>query len=84
MRLLLPLAVLAAVAAVAPAGATAPAHATPPVGAAPPAAAPGPAQDGRTIQRGVLRPGIGAADPRRPVDVRAEPWSALGRVQLEV
>lgn len=41
-------------------------------------------QDGRTIQRGVLRPGVGADDPRRPVDVRAEPWRALGRVQLEV
>jgi protease YdgD len=32
----------------------------------------------------VLRPGIGAEDPRRPVDVRADPWRALGRVQLEV
>jgi protease YdgD len=29
-------------------------------------------------------PGLGAADPRRPVDFRAEPWRALGRVQLEV
>jgi protease YdgD len=42
------------------------------------------AEDGRTIPRGVLRPGVGADDPRRPVDVRAEPWRALGRVQLEV
>ncbi|GAA0580379.1 hypothetical protein GCM10009416_18440 [Craurococcus roseus] len=75
------MALLAAAAAAArAAAATAPANATPPAAAA----APGPAQDGRTIQRGVLRPGIGAADPRRPVDVRAEPWSALGRVQLEV
>jgi protease YdgD len=50
------------------------------VAAAPPAGA----QDMRTPQRGVLRPGIGPNDPRRPVDVRAEPWRALGRVQLEV
>ncbi len=28
-------------------------------------------------------PGIGAADPRRPVDHAAEPWRALGRVQTE-
>ena len=48
------------------------------------AASPAAAQDLRTNQRGVLRPGIGASDPRRPVDVRAEPWRALGRVQLEV
>ena len=48
---------------------------------APPAAA----QDGRTFPRGVLRPGIGdGGDPRRSVDGRAEPWRALGRVQLEV
>jgi protease YdgD len=31
-----------------------------------------------------LRPGIGEADPRRPVDPEAPPWRALGRVQLEV
>ncbi|MBL6454230.1 trypsin-like serine protease [Belnapia sp. T6] len=31
-----------------------------------------------------LLPGIGPADPRRPVDLRAPPWNALGRVQLEV
>jgi trypsin-like peptidase len=78
---------LLAVATAAPAAATAPANATPSAAAAtapvgPPPA--GPAQDGRTIQRGVLRPGIGADDPRRPVDVRAEPWRALGRVQLDV
>jgi protease YdgD len=48
--------------------------------AAPPAAA----QDARTFQRGALRPGIGADDPRRPVDARADPWRALGRVQTEV
>ncbi len=48
--------------------------------AAPPAAA----QDLANPRRGVLRPGVGAEDPRRPVDVRAEPWRALGRVQLEV
>lgn len=44
---------------------------------------PAAAQDMRTRQHGVPRPGIGAADPRRPVDVRAEPWRAIGRVQLE-
>ncbi len=49
--------------------------------AVPPPAA---AQDVRTMRRGVPRPGIGADDPRRPVDVRADPWRALGRVQLEV
>jgi protease YdgD len=42
------------------------------------------AQDGRTLQRSVLRPGIGPDDPRRPVDARAEPWRALGRVQHEL
>ncbi len=29
-------------------------------------------------------PGIGAHDPRRPVDAAAAPWSALGRVQTEL
>ena len=48
--------------------------------AAPPAAA----HDFRSMPRGALRPGVGPEDPRRPVDVRAEPWRALGRVQLEV
>lgn len=67
-----------------PAVATAPANATPPAAAAAAPVPAGPAHDGRTIQRGVLRPGIGPADPRRPVDVRTEPWRALGRVQLEV
>jgi protease YdgD len=42
------------------------------------------AQDFRSGPRGAMRPGVGADDPRRPVDVRAEPWRALGRVQLEV
>lgn len=42
------------------------------------------AQDqGRLIPNSVL-PGIGPADPRRPVDQEAAPWRALGRVQLEV
>ncbi|MCB4823427.1 trypsin-like serine peptidase [Roseicella aerolata] len=31
-----------------------------------------------------LLPGIGAADPRRPVDLAEAPWRALGRVQLEI
>jgi protease YdgD len=29
-------------------------------------------------------PGIGPADPRRPVDAAAQPWRALGRVQTEL
>ena len=29
-------------------------------------------------------PGIGAHDPRRPVDAAQAPWSALGRVQTEL
>ncbi|MBP0447870.1 trypsin-like peptidase domain-containing protein [Roseomonas sp. SSH11] len=29
-------------------------------------------------------PGIGAADPRRPVDGNVAPWAALGRVQTEL
>lgn len=32
----------------------------------------------------MLRPGIGAEDPRRPADPEAEPWRALGRVQTEL
>lgn len=31
-----------------------------------------------------LLPGIGASDPRRPVDRTALPWRALGRVQTEL
>ena len=31
-----------------------------------------------------LLPGIGATDPRRPVDLAQAPWRALGRVQLEL
>lgn len=30
------------------------------------------------------RPGLGPADPRRPVDMAEAPWNALGRVQTEV
>lgn len=45
--------------------------------ASPPAAEP-------PLSRAALLPGIGAADPRRPVDPAAEPWRALGRVQLEI
>ncbi len=37
----------------------------------------------RLIPRSTL-PGIGSADPRRPVDGTAAPWRALGRVQLEI
>ncbi len=41
------------------------------------------AQEGRPTPPSLL-PGIGAADPRRPVEPAAEPWRALGRVQLEI
>ena len=37
----------------------------------------------RLIPRSTL-PGIGTADPRQPVDATAQPWRALGRVQLEI
>lgn len=37
----------------------------------------------RPIPRSTL-PGIGATDPRQPVDGNAAPWRALGRVQLEI
>ncbi|MDO9708791.1 trypsin-like serine protease [Paracraurococcus lichenis] len=40
------------------------------------------AQEPRRLPRAVL-PGIGAADPRRPVGMTQRPWRALGRVQLE-
>jgi protease YdgD len=50
--------------------------------ALPPGAAP--AQEMRRAPPGVLRPGIGAEDPRRPVDPGTEPWAALGRVQTEL
>ena len=46
--------------------------------AAPPALA-----QPRPIPRSTL-PGIGADDPRRPVDGTVAPWRALGRVQLEI
>ena len=29
-------------------------------------------------------PGIGATDPRRPVDLDQPPWRALGRVQQDL
>jgi protease YdgD len=42
------------------------------------------AQDGAPrIPRSVL-PGLGEADPRRPVDRMAVPWRGLGRVQMEL
>ena len=37
----------------------------------------------RIIPRSTL-PGLGAQDPRQPVDATAPPWRSLGRVQLEV
>lgn len=37
----------------------------------------------RIVPNAVL-PGLGALDPRRPVDRDAAPWRALGRVQLDV
>lgn len=37
----------------------------------------------RIVPPSVL-PGIGANDPRRPVDREAPPWRALGRLQLDV
>jgi protease YdgD len=43
---------------------------------------PAAAQEPPRIPRSVL-PGIGAADPRRPVDPGQAPWRAVGRVQLE-
>jgi protease YdgD len=43
------------------------------------------AQDMRIAPPGAVRPGIGAADPRRPLaDREAAPWRALGRVQTEI
>ncbi|MGG5812099.1 trypsin-like serine peptidase [Falsiroseomonas sp. CW058] len=42
------------------------------------------AQETRQHQRGVLLPGVGAADPRQPVDRDALPWRALARVQTEL
>lgn len=46
-------------------------------------ATPALAQQPRPIPRSEL-PGIGAADPRRPVDGAAAPWRSLGRVQTEL
>ncbi len=48
--------------------------------AAPPAAA----QDTQHPPPGLLRPGIGPQDPRRPVDPDQPPWRALARVQTEL
>jgi len=42
------------------------------------------AQELRQSAPAMLRPGIGAEDPRRAVDSAAEPWRALGRVQTEL
>ncbi|MBC4016755.1 trypsin-like serine peptidase [Siccirubricoccus deserti] len=37
----------------------------------------------RLLPRSSL-PGLGSADPRQPVDLKAAPWRGLGRVQLEI
>ncbi|MEN0072750.1 MAG: trypsin-like serine protease [Paracraurococcus sp.] len=42
-----------------------------------------PAQPATTAARPAL-PGIGSADPRRPVSLAETPWRALGRLQLEL
>lgn len=42
------------------------------------------AQETRRHAPGTLLPGVGANDPRRMVDINAQPWRALGRVQTEV
>lgn len=42
------------------------------------------AQETRQATPAMLRPGIGAEDPRQAVDPEAEPWRALGRVQTEL
>jgi protease YdgD len=42
------------------------------------------AQELREAPPTMLRPGIGAEDPRQPADPAAEPWRALGRVQTEL
>jgi protease YdgD len=47
-----------------------------------PAAAP--AQELRRAPPAVLRPGVGAEDPRRMVSPATLPWAALGRVQTEL
>lgn len=41
-------------------------------------------QDLDRIPGGVLRPGIGSADPRQAPDPQSLPWRALGRVQTEI
>lgn len=43
----------------------------------------GAAAQERIVPKSVL-PGLGANDPRRPVDREAAPWRALGRVQLDI
>ena len=49
-----------------------------------PTAPPAAAQDGGPSARRAAAGHRRRRDPRRPVDARAEPWRALGRVQLEV
>jgi protease YdgD len=46
-------------------------------------ALPAAAQEARRPPPGAL-PGVGADDPRRPVNRRLEPWESLGRVQTEL
>jgi protease YdgD len=47
-------------------------------------ALPAAAQETRRAPTGILLPGIGADDPRRPVNRAEPPWRALGRVQTEL
>ena len=47
-------------------------------------AAPAAAQQSRQAPAVVALPGIGANDPRQPVDARQAPWRSLGRVQTEL
>jgi protease YdgD len=45
---------------------------------------PQPGPEMRSPPAAMLRPGVGAVDPRRQVDHTAEPWRGLGRVQTEL
>ncbi|WP_137180657.1 trypsin-like serine protease [Roseomonas sp. AR75] len=47
-------------------------------------ALPAAAQQARPGPPGVLLPGVGSDDPRRPVNRRLQPWESLGRVQTEL